>query len=143
KLRASFANEDNALSPNQVVNARLLVDTIRDTVLIPAAAVQRSSQASFVYVVKSDQTVETRSVVVGTTQGDTSSITAGLAPGELIVVNGTRKLHPGSKINVQVASDPFVPGGVLRPMALLEAPTPKGLPKQTTRRVPDTEKANQ
>jgi multidrug efflux system membrane fusion protein len=143
KLKASFPNEGNALFPNQVIDGRLLVDTIRDTVLIPAAAVQRSSQATFVYVVKRDRTVETRSVVVGATQGDTSAITAGLAPGESVVVNGTRKLHPGSKINLQVASDPFVPGGVLRPMSLLEAPTPKGLPKQTTRRVSDIEKANQ
>jgi membrane fusion protein, multidrug efflux system len=143
KLKASFPNEDNALFPNQVVNARLLVDTVRDAVLIPAAAVQRNSQATFVYVVKWDQTVEGRSVVVGTTQGDTSAITAGLDPGELIVVNGAGKLRPGGKINLQLAADPFVPGGALRPMALLEAPTPKGLAKQTTRRVPDTEKANQ
>ena len=142
-LKASFPNEDNALFPNQVVNARLLVDTIRDTVLIPAAAVQRSSHATFVYVVKWDQTVEIRSVVVGTTQGDTSAITAGLEPGELVVVNGARKLRPGSKINLQLAADPFVPGGVLRPMSLLEAPTPKGLAKQTRRRVPYTEKTNQ
>jgi multidrug efflux system membrane fusion protein len=142
-LKASFPNEDNALFPNQVVNARLLVDTMRDTVLIPAAAVRRSSQATFVYVVKWDQTVETRSVVVGTTQGDTSAITAGLDPGELVVVNGARKLRPGSKINLQLAADPVAPGGVLRPMALLEAQTPKGLAKQARRRVPDTEKADQ
>jgi multidrug efflux system membrane fusion protein len=143
KLKASFPNEDDALLPNQIVNARLLVDTIRDTVLIPAAAVQRSSQASFVYVVKWDQAVETRSVVVGATQGDTSAITAGLDPDELVVVNGARKPHPGRKINLQLAADPFAPGDVLRPMTLLEAPTPKGLAKQTTRRVPDTEKGNQ
>jgi len=142
KLKASFPNEDNALFPNQVVNARLLVDTIRDTVLIPAAAVQRSSQATFVYVVKWDQTVETRSVVVGTTQGDTSAITAGLDPGELVVMNGARKLRPGSKISLQLAADPFAPGAVLRPMSLLEAQAPKGLAKQTRRRPPDTEKAN-
>jgi len=142
-LKASFPNEDDALFPNQLVNARLLVDTIRDAVLIPAAAVQRSSQATFVYVVKWDQTVEIRSVVVGTTQGDTSAITAGLDPGDLIVVNGAKRLRPGSKINMQLAADPFIPGGVLRPMSLLEAPTPKGLAKQTRRRVSDTEQANQ
>jgi len=102
-LKASFPNEDNALFPNQVVNVRLLVDTLRDAVLIPAAAVQRSSQATFVYVVKSDQTVEVKSVVVGTTQGDTSAITAGLDPGELVVVNGARKLSPGGKINANTA----------------------------------------
>jgi multidrug efflux system membrane fusion protein len=102
-LKASFPNENNALIPNQVVTTRLLVDTLRDTVLIPAAAVQRSSQATFVYVVKWDQTVEIRIVVVGTRQGDTSAITAGLDPGELVVVNGARKLSPGSKINANTA----------------------------------------
>jgi membrane fusion protein, multidrug efflux system len=143
KLKASFPNQDNALFPNQLVNARLLVDTVRDAVLIPAAAVQRSSLATFVYVVKWDQTVETRGVVVGATQGDTSAITAGLDPDELVVVNGATKLRPGSKINLQLAAYPFAPGGVLRPMTLLEEQTAKGVAKQTTRRVPDTEKANQ
>ena len=142
-LQASFPNQDDALFPNQIVNARLLVDTLHDALLIPAAAVQRSSQATFVYVVKWDQTVETRSVVVGATQGDTSAITAGLDPGELVVVNGAGKLRPGNKINLQLAADPFAPGGVLRPMTLPETPTRKGLAKTTTRTVPDTEKANQ
>jgi hypothetical protein len=87
--------------------------------------------------------VEIRSVVVGTTQGDTSAITAGLDPDELVVVNGARKLRPGSKVNAQLAADPFPLGAVLRPMALTEAQPPKSLAKQTRRSIPDTEKANQ
>ena len=111
KLKALFPNEDNALFPNEIVNARLLIDTLHDTVLIPGAAVQRSSQATFVYLVKRDQTVETRNVVVGTTQGDTSAITAGLDPGELVVTNGTGKLSPGSKINANIAALRSIPPG--------------------------------
>jgi multidrug efflux system membrane fusion protein len=144
KLKASFPNEDNALFPNQVVDVRLLVDTIRDTVLIPAAAVQRSSPANFVYVVKRDQTVDIRSVVVGTTQGDNSAITAGLNPGDLVVVNGARKLRAGSKVNPQLAADPFPPVPTYVPWrSLPEAQAPKDLAKPTRRSVPDTEKANQ
>ena len=111
KVKATFPNEDNTLTPNQVVTARLLIDTMRDTVLIPAAAVQRSPQQIFVYVVKWDRTVEIRSVEVGTTQGDISAITAGLDPGELVVVNGANKLRRGSKVNVQFAADPVDDNG--------------------------------
>ena len=56
KLKAIFANKDNALFANQFVNARLLVDTQHDATLIPTAAIQRNAQGAFVYVVKPDQT---------------------------------------------------------------------------------------
>jgi multidrug efflux pump subunit AcrA (membrane-fusion protein) len=105
KLRAPFRNEDSALLPNQSVNTRLLVDTMRDAVLIPAPAVQRNEQGDFVYLVNADQTVALRSVDVGATQGDTSAISRGLNPGELVVVDGTNKLHRGSRVIVQLAED--------------------------------------
>ena len=74
KLKAAFPNDDNSLFPNQFVNARLLVNTITDAILIPAAGLQRSPQGSFVYVVKPDNTVEMRTVTVGATQGDVVAI---------------------------------------------------------------------
>jgi membrane fusion protein, multidrug efflux system len=98
RLRALFTNEDMALFPNQFVNAKLLVDTLRGTVIVPSAAVQRSPQATFVYVVKADSTVEFRTVVVQATDGDLSSVKQGLAPGEKVVVDGLDKLRPGSKV---------------------------------------------
>ena len=105
KLKASFPNEDSALLPNQSVNTRLLVDTIHDAVLIPARGVHRNSQGTFVYVVKPDQTLEMRSVTVGATQGDTSAISSGLNPGELVVVNGIEKLHQGTRVSAELAED--------------------------------------
>src|SRR6185312_16494379 len=60
KLKAEFPNRDHALFPNQFVNARLLVDTIHNTVIVPSAAIQRSPSSTFVYIVKPDRTVETR-----------------------------------------------------------------------------------
>src|SRR5262249_47350097 len=65
RFKAIFPNTDNALFPNQFVNARLLVDVKRGTVLVPVSAVQHGPQTTFVYVVKPDNTVEIRNVVVG------------------------------------------------------------------------------
>jgi multidrug efflux system membrane fusion protein len=110
KLKASFPNEDNALFPNQFVNAKLLVETKHDAVLIPAAAVQRSSQGSFVYVVKSDQTADMRMVKVSAAQSGIAAIESGLNQGELVVVDGTDKLRQGSRVSVQLAANPISSG---------------------------------
>ena len=110
KLKASVPNEDNALFPNQFVNAKLLVETKHDAVLIPSAAVQRSSQGSFVYVVKPDQTADMRMIKVSAAQSGTSAIESGLDPGELVVVDGTDKLRQGSRVSVQLAANPISSG---------------------------------
>ena len=78
RCKAVFPNEDNALFPNQFVNARLLVETRRDATIVPASAIQRSLQTTFVYVVKDDSTVEVRNVVLGPGEGDDVSIDSGL-----------------------------------------------------------------
>ena len=106
KLKAAFPNDDNALFPNQFVNARLLVNTIQNTVLIPAAGLQRSQQGSFVYVVRADHTVEMRPVTVGASQGDVVSIDKGLAAGDLVVTDGVDKLQQGAHVNMQLAAMP-------------------------------------
>jgi len=106
KLKAAFPNDDNALFPNQFVNARLLVNTIQNTILIPAAGLQRSQQGSFVYVVKPDNTVEMRPVTVGATQSDVVSIDKGLAAGDRVVTDGVDKLQQGSHVSVQTAAIP-------------------------------------
>ncbi|HVN75341.1 MAG TPA: MdtA/MuxA family multidrug efflux RND transporter periplasmic adaptor subunit [Thermoanaerobaculaceae bacterium] len=100
RIKAVFPNEDAALYPNQFVNARLLVDTLRGAVLIPTAAIQRSPQSSFVYVVKPDATVELRDVEVELTEGDESAVRKGVAAGDVVVVDGVDKLQPGSLVAV-------------------------------------------
>ena len=110
KVRAQFDNADNALFPNQFVNAKLLVETKHEAVLIPAVAVQRSSQGAFVYVVKPDQTVDMRMVKVNAAQSGTAAIESGLNPGELVVVDGTDKLRQGSRVSVQLAANPISSG---------------------------------
>jgi membrane fusion protein, multidrug efflux system len=103
RLKAVFPNEDNALFPNQFVNVRLLLDVRKGVIIAPTAAVQRGPQGSFVYVVKSDQTVEVRTVAVGPTDGNDALIESGLAPGELVVVDGVDKLRAGSAVQVKTA----------------------------------------
>lgn len=104
KLKAQFANADNALFPNQFVNARLRVDTRKDATLMPTAAVQRGTQGSFVYVVDAGQTVSVRPVVLGTQSGDVVAVDKGLAPGDQVVIDGADKLRQGAKIDIPAAA---------------------------------------
>jgi multidrug efflux system membrane fusion protein len=98
KFKAVFSNKDGALFPNQFVNARLLIDTVRNAVLVPNAAIQHSPQSAFAYVVKPDNTVEVRNVEVQGTEGDQTAIARGLTTGEVVVTDGVDKLQPGAKV---------------------------------------------
>jgi multidrug efflux system membrane fusion protein len=104
KLKAVFPNTDYSLFPNQFVNVKLLVDTLHDTLIVPAAAIQRTPRETFVYVVKPDHTIEKRSVTVGVTQGDVATIGSGVTVGELLVTDGVDKVQAGTKVSVQMAS---------------------------------------
>jgi len=98
RFKATFANDDNALFPNQFVNARLLVDVKRGAVLVPATAIQRGPETTFVFVVDEDDTVRTRNVVTGTIEAGMASIDRGLSPGETVVIEGVDKLQHGAKV---------------------------------------------
>jgi multidrug efflux system membrane fusion protein len=100
KLKATFENKDLALFPGDFVNAHLLVDTLKNVVLVPAGAVQQGPESTFVYVVKPDLTVQVRNVTPGPTEGDTTCITSGLSAGEVVVTDGVDKLTDGAKVEV-------------------------------------------
>ncbi len=100
KLRAMFENNDLLLFPNQFVNARLLVDTLHNAVIVPTSAVLNGSSGQFVYVVKPDNTVTVRPVKVGPADGERTSITSGLAVGERVVTDGSDRLREGAKITI-------------------------------------------
>lgn len=104
RLKAVFGNEDGLLFPNQFVNARLLVETRPSVLVVPSAAVQRGPASPFVYVVRADETVELRSVVLGPSEGIETSIASGLEPGEAVVTEGIDKLQPGAKVSLREAS---------------------------------------
>jgi len=98
KLKAIFENKDSQLWPNQFVNARLLLETRKNSTVVPAAAIQRGPQGSYVFVVKPDKTVEVRDVTVPFTQNNVSLVASGVQPGEQIVIDGQDKLQSGSKV---------------------------------------------
>ena len=106
RFKGVFPNEDNALFPNQFVNARLLVDTRRNAVIVPTAAVQRGSESAYVYVVKPDQTADVRDVKVGPTEGDETVIASGVKPGDEVVIDGVDKLQTGTKVLAKLADAP-------------------------------------
>lgn len=101
RLRATFANSNDALFPNQFVNARLLVEEKHGVTLVPNAVVQRNTETAYVYMVKPDSTVTIKNVVAGTTEGGQTQITSGLMPGDVVVMTGVDKLQEGSKVRVE------------------------------------------
>ena len=100
KFRANFDNRSGSLFPNQFVNARLLVEEKHGVTLIPTAAVQRNSQATYIWLVKPDSTVTVRNITMGTSEGEESEVTSGLVPGDQVVMTGVDKLQEGSKVRV-------------------------------------------
>ena len=123
RLKAEFPNEDGRLFPNQFVNAHLLVDTLQDATLIPTAAVQRGVQGTYVYVVGPQQSVSVRPVTLGAAEGDEVAVSEGLAPGELVVVDGTDKLREGAKVTVG-ERDAARPAGQGAPTGSAPEPAP-------------------
>jgi multidrug efflux system membrane fusion protein len=104
RLKAMFNNQDNVLWPNQFVNVRLLLETHKDTTVVPSASIQNGPQGSYVFVVKADKTVEVRPVTVSFTQNNVASIGGGLNPGDVVVVDGQDKLQGGSKVDPHAGS---------------------------------------
>jgi multidrug efflux system membrane fusion protein len=106
KARGVTPNPDRALWPSEFVLVRFILDTLKDATLVPAQAVQISQGGPFVFVVKSDNTVELRPVTPGQRQeGDLTVIESGVKPEETVVVTGQLALSPGAKI----APQPYAP----------------------------------
>jgi membrane fusion protein, multidrug efflux system len=97
-LRATFANDDEALFPNEFVNVKLLVDTMQNAVLVPTAAVQSGAPGDYVYLVNADKTVSVHKVKLGPSDGKNTVILSGLSQGDQVVTDGTDRLNDGAKI---------------------------------------------
>jgi multidrug efflux system membrane fusion protein len=106
KLRAIFDNEQEILFPNQFVNVQLLVDTLRDTNIVPTAAIQHGAPGAFVYVVKPDQTAAVQQVKLGPGDGQHIAVLDGLQPGEKVVVDGSDRLREGAKVTLAATGSP-------------------------------------
>jgi len=139
KLKSIFNNEDNSLFPNQFVNVHLLVDTKKNLVIVPAAAIQRGPQGTYVYVISNGNppsnaggtnnndagnkgnnsnnanagtntgsTVNIHTVTIAQTTGNNVGLSAGINPGDVVVIDGQDKLQEGSKVT---PSSPPPPSG--------------------------------
>jgi membrane fusion protein, multidrug efflux system len=100
RLKAIFNNEDEKLWPGQFVNARLLLETRKDVVVIPRFAVQRGPRGLFTWVVKQDNTVEARPIQTGTTTGNDTIVTSGVSDGERVVTDGQYKLQINAPVTI-------------------------------------------
>ncbi|MCW6031905.1 MdtA/MuxA family multidrug efflux RND transporter periplasmic adaptor subunit [Pantoea sp. JK] len=101
ELKATFANEDESLFANQFVNLRLQTNILKNATVIPAQALQLSSDGSFVFIINKDNTVTRKAVTTGPTFGeDQQAILKGVAPGDRLVTEGIDRLTNGSKVQL-------------------------------------------
>lgn len=113
KARATFSNKNNALYPNQFVNARLLIDTIHKATLIPTSAIQHNGNASFVYVIESN-VAHMRTIRPGVVDGDTSQVT-GINPNDVVANSGFDKLQDDTKVVISARPLPTSASGSSAP----------------------------
>jgi multidrug efflux system membrane fusion protein len=111
RLKAMFANDDEKLWPGEFVNARLLLNTSKNAIVIPPLAVQRGPQGLFAWVVKTDNTVEPRPIQTGTTTGNDTIVTSGLNDGERVVTDGQYKLQTNAPVTITATPTAAAPGG--------------------------------
>ncbi len=100
KLKASFPNEDERLWPGAFVHVALAVDTVKDAVAVPVAAIERGPDGVFAWVVTAQNTAVARPIVTGHVAGGFAAVTDGLAPGDRVVVNGQYRLRPDAKVAI-------------------------------------------
>lgn len=101
QLKATFANETNALWPGQFVDAALTLTTKAGAIVVPTPAIQAGQQGPFVYVVKPDLTVESRPVQPGLRLAQETVVDKGLVAGERVVTDGQLRLAPGAKVDIK------------------------------------------
>ncbi len=100
KVKARFNNQDDALFPNQFVNARMLVDTEQNAVVIPTAALQMGNEGHFVWVLNSENKVSKHLVTPGIQDSQKVVIRAGISAGDRVVTDGIDRLTEGAKVEV-------------------------------------------
>ena len=104
KLKASFPNTDHAFWPGQFINVVMTLRTVDHATVVPSEAIQSGQKGQFAFVVKPDQTVETRQVTVGQTIDNQIVVQTGISPGETVVTDGQLRLFPGAHIRVVPAA---------------------------------------
>jgi len=110
-LRANFDNTDETLFPSQFVNVVMLLDTLKDVVTVPVAAIQRGAPGTYVYLVNDDNTVSVHSIKLGAQDGEFFAVDSGLSPGDRVVTDGADRLRDGAKVSIPDSSHQPGAGG--------------------------------
>jgi len=113
-LRANFDNPDEALFPSQFVNVVMLLDTLKNVVTVPVAAVQRGAPGTYVYLVNENSTVSVHPIELGAQDGDFYAVNSGLSPGDRVVTDGADRLRDGAKVTIPDDSHRPGAGGARR-----------------------------
>jgi multidrug efflux system membrane fusion protein len=130
RMKAEFPNADLQLWPGQFINIRVLVDTLKQVVVIPTAAVQRGPQGAFVYVVQGDNTVAVRPIQIAQQDDTRAVISDGVKPQEQVVTTGFTRLSAGTRVAVQQGEGEAAPAptagerGTQAPQAAPPGPEP-------------------
>ena len=103
--KATFPNADESLWPGEYVNVTVLLKSETGAIVVPSPAIQTGQNGSYVYVIKPDSTVESRTVSVERTQGTLSVVAKGLSPGEQVVTDGQLRLTPGTRVEVKARTE--------------------------------------
>jgi membrane fusion protein, multidrug efflux system len=111
RAKSRFSNADGTLFPQEFVNVRLLVNTLHDAIVVPAAAVRHGPQGDYVYLIEPDSTVHIQPVTTGPSDGDKISISSGLNAGDRVVTEGGDRLADGATIRLPGQSGGFGPPG--------------------------------
>jgi membrane fusion protein, multidrug efflux system len=135
KLKAEFPNESLQLWPGQFVNVKLLVDTLKDAIVVPTAAVQRGPNGTFVYISNDDGTVSVRPVTVSQQDDSEAVLISGGAEGERVVTTGFAQLNDGTRITIGTPENLERPAGSERRRRGPIAPVPTA---QTDQKAPET-----
>jgi multidrug efflux system membrane fusion protein len=109
RVRAQFDNANNALFPNQFVNARLLIKTLHDAVTVPTSAILRGAPGAYVYVINADNTVSVRQIKTSAVDGNLTAVTSGLQAGERVVIDGTDRLRDGMHVSIAAEAGQAAP----------------------------------
>jgi len=110
QLKAVLPNADEALAPGQFVAVSLVLETLKDAVVIPAEAVQQGAEGSFLFVARDDSTVEVRKIRIASVQKQFAVVAEGLAAGETVVTEGHLRLTAGTRIKPPEAAPEGAPG---------------------------------
>jgi multidrug efflux system membrane fusion protein len=100
RAKARFANAKNTLFPSQFVNARILLDTLHDAIVVPVTALRHGPSGDFVYVLNDDHTVTQRAVTQGQSTDDVAAIATGLQVGERVITEGADRLKDGARVTL-------------------------------------------